>query len=343
MKRVSSFVGIFLSWLVASVGFAEEPAAQPGYVLLRDGAVLRGTVDEEPGRVIIQHQGGEIRLTRDRVACWAESLDGLYQYQLDRRRVFTVETYVDAARWCLRNGLHERAAAELVAAERVDPHHPDIERTSRELRVAIEREEARAQVVSDDSSSAAAVPETANAHTANDLLTDNPVRLEGDEAHLVREFTAHIQPLLTNRCNGAACHGDGSSTAFRLAGDPLGGGRPAAPETWRNLQAALQWVDPEHPRASPLLVRALEPHGGSQTPPLGPREQAAVDNLRRWISSLPSGAGEFARSEPDASQLAAQDQVPKPASADDAGAPVRLPGVEDPFDPELFNRRFRTP
>lgn len=334
-----------LLWLAASVVLSGEPMAQPGYVLLRDGAVLRGTVDEEPGQIVIRHQGSEIRLTRDRVACWADSLDGLYQFQLDRRRIFTVETHVDAARWCLRHGLHERAAAELIAASRHDPHHPEVERTTRELRVAAQREEAGDQTAADDPRSAAR-PETEEGDPPSEVAPEKAPRLERIEADLVREFTAHIQPLLTNRCNGAACHGSGSSTAFRLADDTTGSSRPSASITRRNLQAALSWVDLEHPLASPLLVRALEPHGGSRAAPLGVREQAAVDNLRQWVSSLPSRSGEFATREVQDPQLAAQNQVQSPASpasADDAGLPVRLPGVEDPFDPELFNRRFRTP
>lgn len=338
-----------LLWLAASVVLSEEPMPPSGYVLLRDGAVLRGTVEEEPGRVVIRHQGSEIRLTRDRVACWSDSLEGLYQYQLDRRRIFTLETYVDAARWCLRHGLHERAAAELTAATRLDSDHLEVERTKRDLQIAIARAKAGDSLPA-DGTPPASPPGTVGGNplpniAPEEIAPERAPRLERIEANLVREFTAQIQPLLTNRCNGAACHGSGSSTAFRLEGETIGSSRPSASDTRRNLEAALRWVDPEHPLASPLLVRALEPHGQSDAPPLGAREQAAVDNLRRWISSLSTRSGEFAQREAQQSQLAAQDHVQRPpssVSADKAGLPVRLPGVEDPFDPELFNRRFRT-
>lgn len=346
-------------WLVASVvtsgGLANEPA-EPGYVLLRDRSVLRGTVDEEPGRIIIRYRGSEIRLTRDRVACWADTLDGLYQYQLDRRHVFTVESHVEAALWCLRYGLHERAAAELIAAGRIDPNHPDVERTGRELRVAAERKKDRELAVAEGLATmrgpaadqlSSTVGEESNAGNKDDSdavdALDEPLRAEQLDGDLMREFTTRVQPLLANRCNGAACHGSGSSNAFQVAYDSLGSGRPTAAETRLNLQSALPWIDPEHPLASPLLVRAVEAHGGAPEPPLEARDRAAVENLRRWVSALSNQSDRFAAGDADASQLAAQDQQPSAASAVDAGQPVRLPGVEDPFDPELFNRRFRMP
>lgn len=340
-------------WLIVSVVLGGEPAAEPGYVLLRDRSVLRGTVDEEPGRIIIRYRGSEIRLTRDRVACWADTLDGLYQYQLDRRHVFTVESHVEAARWCLRHGLHERAAAELIAAGRIDPHHPDVERTSRELKLAAERKNERELAAAEglaqtatQKSSALLSGESTDDGTEDDsdaaTAFEAPFGTEQIDRDLVREFTTRVQPLLTNRCNGAACHGGGSSTAFQLADDLLGG-RPTAAETRLNLESTLPWIDPEHPLASPLLVRALEAHGGAPGPPLEARDRAAVENLRRWISSLASHSGRPVAGDAEGSQLAAQDQLSSPVSAVDAGLPVRLPGVEDPFDPELFNRRFRTP
>lgn len=354
MIRTWSLVGAALLWLLTTIGSGSEPNAAPGYVLLRDRAVLRGTVEEEPGRVIIRYRGSEIRMSREKVACWADTLDGLYQYQLDRRRVFTVESHLDAARWCLRHGLCDRAAAEIVAASRLRPNAAEIRRAEAELRLVFQQlvaaEASRGQELSDGEHGTltASTDESklSNSAAASEELDDSEL-LDGIGQDQLREFNLRIQPLLANRCSAAACHGDGAEAAWVLVAEPSPGRRPTAEMTRKNLAAVLPWINRQHPTASPLLVRALKAHGGAEEPPLQPHDQEAVENLRRWIALLPSEEG--LTTENASPLVLGAEPTASPGSPAEStvgmmggktNQPVRLPDVPDPFDPELFNRRF---
>ncbi|WP_164101108.1 hypothetical protein [Candidatus Laterigemmans baculatus] len=357
MIRTWFSIGAAFSWLLMSVVRGGEPAVEPGYVLLRDLAVLRGTVEEEPGRVIVRFQGSEVRLSREKVACWAESLDGLYQYQLDRRRVFTVESHLETARWCLRHGLCERAAAEIQAAKRIRPDAVAILRAEAELQLTIEQQAAARGA---GAPSAAGAPESLATGTEGKEPPQAAVpkaavpqaeggshSLDGLGPEELREFNLRIQPLLANRCSATACHGGGAATGWVLSDERVVGRRPRAAMTRENLAAVLPWINREHPAASPLLVRALKPHGGAEEPPLGPRDQEAIENLRRWIESLPRDEESADRSLSPLASGQTQDASPGAPGGSTVGMmgsqpgqPVRLPDVADPFDPQLFNRRF---
>ena len=326
-------------------GFAHAAGADPdapgnSYVLLAGAyGVLRGEVTDGIKEIVVIQRGGEIRLPKKRVACWSTDLSGLYQYQLDHRERADLGEHLRLAQWCLQNEYSWGAVREMAAATLLAPSDPRLAVLRQQL-ATLERAK-REQAVDPESSSATVSEDRRDDDQAKIRLALAeelppsrvlPEELVGEQLHV---FTVSIQPLLNNRCAAAACHG-GSSAIFRFEHTPAGSGRPTAAVTKENLASVLRWVDPQHPEASPLLVRATTKHGGQAEPALGVRDEEATARLRRWVDSV---AAPHARKRPDG-RLAA---TPPSAAGDRGGAsptaPVPLPHLDDPFDPAVFHRK----
>jgi predicted CxxxxCH...CXXCH cytochrome family protein len=183
----------------------------------------------------------------------------------------------------------------------------------------------------------------------------------------VEEFTSQIQPLLLNRCAGSACHSSTGSSDFRLV-RPAWSNTVTRRFTQRNLHAVMQWVDAEDAAASPLLTVPSCAHGGMETGVFGPREKEQFDLLADWVrrattvesAPVPETIPEPLEMPPTGLVQASFLQpveLPRPL-AENAGAPA-APHVErsplgaqppfdapgapvprDPFDAEIFNRRY---
>lgn len=327
-------------------------AADEQVLLLREShTVLRGVVSQLGDQVVVRQRDGEVRLPVDRVACWADSLAGLYQYQLERRRGATLEQHLALARWCLHHGYLPGAAHELAAARLLAPDSPAVAKNLERYFAALQtprphvtdsdpqltaEEQLRGTSGASDPGSEPHVLADSAAATAPDAARHD----SGDlEAHL-ESFTATIQPLLINRC--ADCHGSGSRNAFVFESPTPGRRQLTSDVTQKNLSAVAAWVDREYPSASPLLVRALQAHGGLSAPPLGPRNQLAIQRLRSWVRAVASGPRWSA---PGSSNLASNAESTENEGAslgESLQLPTRLPMIKDPFDPDVFNRRIHT-
>ena len=78
-----------------------------------------------------------------------------------------------------------------------------------------------------------------------------------------------------NKC--VACHADGS---FRLDRVSIGGQQVASRN---NMNMVLAYLDVEKPAQSPLLVKAVEAHGGATLAPLKDRKEVPAQILQDWI------------------------------------------------------------
>jgi hypothetical protein len=167
------------------------------------------------------------------------------------------------------------------------------------------------------------------------------------DAPSLQRFARHIQPLLINRCG--SCHASDSDRQWTLV-LPSRGSRASARITQENLSAIMSYIDPENPGESQLRARAVDGHAGKSAT-LGPRAPVPTRALDHWLRHVrpatpavnqsakklaPEDADETKGSVPQA------DDVDDPGSDSSAGAGgvKRLPVVANPFDPELFNRRF---
>ena len=189
----------------------------------------------------------------------------------------------------------------------------------------------------------------------------------------IEQFTNAIQPLLVNRCGATACHGANSDSSFRLS---YPGSSRILPRrfTQLNLHTTMQQVNREKPMESPLLVMATSPHGTCDRPTLDNRDAVQLQQLVDWLGRCtsvrtpPANLGSpdslllqpvtsprNATSSPKslasaARQAAARKKIdPPPATPTAEPAAPTAPtsvatsgaGTEDPFDPEIFNRRYR--
>jgi hypothetical protein len=175
------------------------------------------------------------------------------------------------------------------------------------------------------------------------------------------DFVSRVQPILLNQCG--SCHSHTSEQEWQML-TPSRGVRTSARMARENYVATVPYVDRSAPQASELLRYALTAHGGGPIP-LGPRHAIAIETLKRWLQSVaehqpssssltrslssdpihsrePSTGIEdatdsgFAAAAPDTTSL-------KPSLSEQGGNEPRLqrlPQVENPFDPELFNRKF---
>jgi hypothetical protein len=171
-------------------------------------------------------------------------------------------------------------------------------------------------------------------------------------AGTLERFTAAIQPMLVNRCGANNCHGSAEDTGFRLLRLSLGGSATRR-YTLRNLHATLRHVDREAPDESVLLSMATRPHGSATAAPLPAQDSSQATLLRTWVqlaarSRTPSLPAKIAAGDgrPLQSMPASPSEPPRsnpPASVRNSSdsEPVESTSVaRDPFDPEIFNRRY---
>lgn len=178
---------------------------------------------------------------------------------------------------------------------------------------------------------------------------------------MMQQFTMTIQPILLNRCGILSCHGAAGKSNYRLLRPALGHA-PTSRLTHRNLHATLAYINRTNPDESVLLTMAKELHGGITTVVFHEKTGNQLDLLTAWVRRLdetvpmtsserPSVATKPATipalSEKAAAmqRLPTPDASPMPHSETPANPAGRDPGFtpRDPFDPEVFNRRFHQP
>ena len=174
-----------------------------------------------------------------------------------------------------------------------------------------------------------------------------------------------MQPILSNKC--ASCHVSGAGK-FHLE-RVSDGGKNASSQ--HNLAAALAFIDLERPAISPLLVKAITPHGGALTPSIKDRSAPALKGMQQWIEQTiaqnpqlkdyhaakkqtPSksnpepktGVFPTQRSTPSSQGEEVVSRIVPRVEIDEKSPPRTLPTAVtrtpvDPFDPEIFNQGIR--
>jgi hypothetical protein len=349
-----------------SVNQADQPqlTPKPGVLVLRGGRVLRGEIIRIGDRYVVTLGGkDELGVPADSVELQCDTLENVYQQRRDAlplRR--SAADHLALADWCLRYELMAPAAEQLMAAQQLEPDSPAGAAFERRLRLAAQRSS----------------PTAPQAAASQPLVsqTDLDQFIRGMPAGTVEQFTNIVQPLLINRCGASGCHGPNCDSSFRLAYPNWSRILPRR-FTQRNLYAAMQHVDMNKPEDSPLLVKATSAHGTRERPTLGNRDTAQIDQLVDWVHRCTSSPTPPANlSSPDSVLLQPEVQQRAPASggpapgaeparpaaastggppADTSGgatttaavtsraappAPADRAGVQDPFDPEIFNRRY---
>jgi hypothetical protein len=376
--------------MVATKSNSVDKAKTQACVLLKNDNVLFGRARQLGEFVMVTTAaGGEVRLPRVSVACWAENIRDLYQFRVDQRGKPNLRSHLRDARWCVRYDLYDLAARELIAARRIDPDNKE----------AIILENRLRNLVAPRPVIKAAATRIGSGQTATSVNHEDEIRPAAFSADhsdtidfapdTIRRFASHIQPMLMNRCG--VCHQTMARTVNNQIPEtkwqlliPSVGSRASAAITRSNLQGMIPYIDAQAPKNSPLLVMATTDHGGSPVP-LSQRNTKAIQSLDYWVKiaadSLRNGK-QLSRDQGGASGNDVQEKISRERKAvpplgssalapmhsaldraletgndsltDEPGvpaakdapehsaksAPHRLPPVSNPFDPELFNRRF---
>ena len=331
--------------------WASDAAGQPahGVLVLRNGEVLAGTTTKVGDRyVVAKSDGSELRIPTRDVEMHCLDLDEAY---IRRRQTVSPRdgsAHLQLADWCLRCGLHARAADELLAAIAIAPRDPRIGGLERRLRSATDPVPVRETVPA--------------VHTSPLHQGDSERVLSALPSDAVESFASRVQPMLLNRCGSNACHGGRSSTEFQLI-SPGWGKTITLRYTQRNLLAAYRQVDSARPEASPLLTIPGRPHGGLESSVFGERDRPQLELLDAWVRkaslAMPASQPVSVVSPPGQLLQSSHHQpIPLPKTTDDSGtdpatglrplpsgkgpADAASAGLDfrDPFDPERFNRQF---
>ncbi|KAA1259580.1 hypothetical protein LF1_21140 [Rubripirellula obstinata] len=306
-------------------------------VLLKNDNVIFGTAYQVGEYVVIRRgDQSELRLPRTAVACWAGSTADLYRYRVDHRLATGYDIHIQEAEWCLQNDLIDLAKSELQQAKEMMPSSPAVARLEERIR----------RITS---------PNRVSVPTVDNVMPvvheQEPVATNVVHPQAISEFARSVQVTLLNRCGN--CHATDTDRAWTIASPP-GKTRASAEMTSQNMLATLPFIDSAQPLNSVLLTKALTAHGGAAAS-LGPRHAKAVYSLRRWLLlvgqsdqtqaaiELPAPT-EFVSEDTAGPRWAASESEiaePLPQDRDDrSSTPSRMPEVEDPFDPDLFNRQF---
>lgn len=341
--------------LILQPAFAAElgDRAWEDVLMLRNGQILRGGVTRVGDKFVVTlGQKSELRIPVRDVEMHCRDLCEVYQRKRLNFKQTGIAGHLELADWCLRHSLLSQAANELLAAIAVQPDHPRIPALERRLQLAVAKPPTTLRT---ERQKRASVSLDELERTMRELPED-----------VVQTFTAHVQPLLVNRCASNACHGSGSDTEFRLV-RPSWGKTLTRRFTQRNLYASLGQIDEESPAKSPLLTAPSAPHGDVPSALFGERDQQQFELLVNWVEQVvhkdnpgpptidpgPSSLLQASYAEPvklprtDAASGAKDESrgletSPNPNVRPNAGHPGEFV-PRDPFDAEIFNRRFLRP
>jgi len=249
----------------------------------------------------------------DQVELFCHNLDEAYQQRRRLRTGSTADSHLELAHWCLRHSLYEYAARELHDARAIDSGHRKLAMLERWLQLA-QQHHTPTQEKQEE-----AVPQTQE--------ETKPVRHVPLRARAT--FVRQIQPMLVKSCAATGCHRSGSSYQLnRLAVD--GAGHPQA--TLGNLASTVKQVDWQLPSESALLDFAKKTHGSGEHGLSKPLKPHQLEMLRSWLHQLSQP-----RQVPDLAETRVEPVSIRP----DSRVRTASAKIADPFDPEVFNRRYQ--
>jgi hypothetical protein len=357
--RLAILLALLLPASLASQLCAQELAnlsPQAGLLVLRNGQLLRGEITKAGDNYIVTiGVGGEVKIAAKEVEAQCADIEAAYDYKLRRLSGDGAAPHLDLAEWCLRHNLHRHCAEQLSLALAAEPENKRIVAIDRRLQLALQ------------------APATTKATQSNSTIVSAD-QLEKTLRELpkgsLERFSTIVQPILNNRCATSHCHGATSPSEFVLLRAPAGLNSPQR-FTQRNLYAVLQFVDRNDPLNSPLFTKPQSPHGSGTTAAFDARNRAQLQELQTWLEQIAyrKESPPPATIDPQSAQLTtplratpgerssdgvttASAETPStgvvpPKASPSATTPVAAPSPankawqpRDPFDAEIFNRRY---
>ncbi len=323
-------------FVLKAEGPASDPSAPPQLLVLRNGQILEGQVSRTNAEYLIEMPNGHMTIGAAEVELVCSSLEEGFQRKKAAIQPGNFHDRLQLAQWSLRHELWQHAGDELAEAAAIQPDHPMVAILQARLKMALEPP--------------AAKPEDADkpaSHPTNDELNRMVRNLPPGT---VESFAQSVQPVLMHRCATAGCHGPQADNPLRLSrvsGNVAAGRRT----TQRNLYTVLSYVDRANPVGSALLIVPNGPHGQLQRAVFSQHEVEQYKRLVDWAVHLsqptaPDSNIVEAASPIDSIDAKRPDAPPRVLSQNSRNAqplPAKSPSpAADPFDPDVFNRRFDT-
>lgn len=320
--------------IIAAVACAADPG--PGrtsgrILILANDRILEGDVTRRGDQYCIRRSIGETWIEGSQVVRLCADLDDALNYLRTQANLRDPDERLRLARWCQLHGLRKPALDEVRAAVELRPTHAE----GRRLLQCLEKSVAARE--------AAPVQPPAEAEPASAPAALPAVEVTNEAMSL---FTTRVQPILMNAC--ASCHALGRGGSFKLTRTFEGTiNRRVLQE---NLAAALGQLNPEHPSASALLVKAVTVHGDSTQPPLKNRQIPAFKALEDWVklavpdkawtTETPTLAKPSDTATKTDSSFAASAPLPTAKPAEPTAKPAQdtTAAPPDAFDPAAFNK-----
>ncbi len=333
----SALFAATLLCLPGMLAWAQGPTFRPqqGILVLRNRQVLEGEITPVGDYYLVSlGKTGQIRMPAKDVEMVCRDLEEAYQRkceQLAKLSSTNADSHLELADWCLRQSLFEYAEQEIAIARRQEPYHKQLTSFEQRLEFATTKSEPK------PTTRTVASVATVGAEQLERTMKEQP-------PGTVEHFTAIVQPILIDRCGAVRCHGAGSTAHFQLF-SPVAGKVPSRRFTQRNLFSALAISDREDPLESEILKMALKPHGHIKAAVFKSEEDRQYREIVKWLESLravppqsPPATVNTAALRGTPRQMGLPGGAEPPESAPEE--PLTAVPQRDPFDPEVFNRRY---
>lgn len=241
-----------------------EPRKTGKVLLLKNGHAMEGDIEQVGTQYCIRRGTSEVWIAGDRALRLSPDWFDTYAYMQTMIKLDSAADRVKLARWCHMHKLPEEALEQVKAALQLQPENADAKQILAALEIAKKAPPSK-QVVR---AAAPTPPRPAEPAPTVDVTAESLVA-----------FTAKVQPILMNLC--ASCHVNDSNGKFQLERVFESGHKVA---TQRNLAAVLSQVDLDRPTISPLLVKAITPHGREPLAPIRDRSAVPFQAMQHWIA-----------------------------------------------------------
>ena len=143
-------------------GEPDEQTAGQLFVLLRNGEVIRGSINRDSDHVIVKRSGRvELRIPRKQISFIGASLNSVYEHRANQIVEFHADEHLELASWCLQNRLIGPTTRHILRGETIQPDHPQLPLLKARLERFLIAAQKSANPVSNESDAAQAVPTAA--------------------------------------------------------------------------------------------------------------------------------------------------------------------------------------
>lgn len=370
-------------------------SAQQNVVVLKNGNILKGTVESKGSKVEIRTSANRILVERTDINHVCNSMDEAYQLAQAASNPESVESQIELFHWCMKHNMFDRAQNQIDVLQMMTIERSELAHLNRQVNVAIEIQQRRlarkteklrpkfaaentpgtneppgqiAQVGYEESFEILPLP---NNETSQPETNTPRVASAYEVAQFSKEFEGitlstykrSIEPQLIRNCSNAGCH---NRTHEQLPLLSHGYGRDInIPKSLsqRNFYTLMQLVDRDAPLESKLYRYATQIHADLEEPVYA-ANRGQTKTLKDWLLSIASPEAQsayqqeqmdIAQAKMEQQRIENETQVTLPGEIRQASANLpdaSIPSIpnltprkdvyqpKDPFDPEIFNRKF---